>query len=267
MTFRRLLVFASALGVALAMSATTGVTPGLAQSEPATKADVDALKGDLDQIQGELETLKRELRAIRDLLARRGAGRQPARAPVVAKVSIDDDPILGRRDAPVTLVEFSDYQCPFCQRFFRNTLPALKSAYIDTGKVRYVFRDYPIDRIHPHARKAAEAANCAGDQGKYWEMHDILFQNQSALTVDGLKSHAGTLGIDMGAFEACLDSGQHADEVQKDFRDGSAAGVRGTPGFFLGKTGDGDAFEGTMIRGAQPFAVFRDLIERLLAEN
>jgi len=116
---------------------------------------------------------------------------QPGSA--AASVSIAGNLIMGKKDAPVTMIEFSDYQCPFCRRFFETTLPTLKAEYVETGKVRYVFRDFPLDQIHPHARKAAEAAHCAGDQGKYWEMHDLLFQNPQALRVESLKTHARSL--------------------------------------------------------------------------
>jgi protein-disulfide isomerase len=242
----------------LALSA--AAPPAQAQSEPATKADIEAIRS-------ELEALRKELGAIRDLLTR-PPGRQAPPQPTTARVSIDDDPILGSVDAPVTLVEFSDYQCPFCKRFFDTTLPALKTEYIETGKLRYVFRDFPLDQIHPFARKAAEAAHCTGDQGKYWEMHDVMFQNQRALQDEQLRAHAeGLGGIDMAAFEDCLTSGKYSAEVQKDFEAGAAAGVRGTPGFFLGRSTPDGTFEGTFIRGAQPIQVFRSAIERLLQEG
>ena len=178
---------------------------------------------------------------------------------------MDDAPFLGRADAPVTLVEFSDYQCPFCQRFFATTLPTLKRDYIDTGKLRYVFRDFPLD-VHAQARKAAEAAHCAGEQGKYWEMHDALFRNQSALTPARLAEYARALGLDGSRFDQCLTSGRHTARIQRGLADGAAAGVQGTPGFVVGKTQPGDSVEGTSIRGAQPLETFRRIIEQLLAE-
>src|SRR2546422_1286610 len=147
------------------------------------------------------------------------------------RAGVADAPTLGRADAPVTIVEFSDYQCPFCQRFFATTLPELKREYIETGKVRYVFRDFPLE-MHAQARKAAEAAHCAGEQGKYWEMHDVLFQNQRALEVENLKEYAGRLNVDSTGFYACLNDGRYSAEIQKDHDDGAAAGVGGTPGFF-----------------------------------
>jgi protein-disulfide isomerase len=175
--------------------------------------------------------------------------------------------MLGRPDAPVTIVEFSDYQCPFCQRFFAATLPTLKTEYIDAGKVRYVFRDYPIDKLHPLARKAAEAAHCAGDQGKYWEMHDMLFQNQNALAVAQLTDHARTLGLNVRTFDECLSSGMHAARVARGVTDAATAGVQGTPGFVIGKTTAGDVIVGTPVRGARPVETFRQIIDRALAQG
>lgn len=242
------------------------VALAVAQSETVSASEVSALKEDMEGIKADLEEIKKELKLIRQFLSQRLA--QPTRsAPVVAKVRLAGNPTLGKSDAPLTLIEFSDYQCPFCKKFFQATLPTLKTEYIETGKVRYVYRDFPIDRIHPHARKAAEAAHCAGDQDKYWQMHDLLFQNQQALALDNLKAYARELQLDTTAFDGCLEDGTYTAEVQKDYDDGVAAGVRGTPGFFLGKTGADDTIQGTLISGAQPLAVFRQAIEGLLRKD
>jgi len=241
------------------------VSPVWAQAPPSAPADLDAVKSDLDRVKADLAEVKRQLGEIVRLMLQRPVG--PAALPGPARASLADAPTLGRPDAPVTVVEFSDYQCPFCGRFFSTTLSTLKRDYIDAGKVRYVFRDYPLDQIHPQARKAAEAAHCAGDQGKYWEMHDRLFQNQKALTPPQLSEHARTLGLDGAAFDTCLTSGKHAGRVQKGLEDGLAAGVQGTPGFVIARTKPGDSVEGTPIRGAQPVEVFRRLIDQLLADK
>lgn len=248
---RTVLIVAVILGLA-------GATPLWAQSPPGA-GELGAIKADLERIKADLEDVKRQLTQVLRLMTQRPAG--PARA------SLGDVPALGRPDAPVTLVEFSDYQCPFCQRFFATTLPALKKDYIDTGKVRYVFRDFPLDQIHPQARKAAEAAHCAGEQGKYWEMHDVLFGNQQALEPPKLSEHARTLGLDGGRFDECLTSGKHAARVSQGLTDGLATGVQGTPGFVVAKTRPGDTVEGTLVVGAQPVDVFRRLIDQLLAEK
>jgi protein-disulfide isomerase len=182
------------------------------------------------------------------------AGPTPTVGPV--DVSVDDDPAQGAEDAAVTIIEFSDFQCPYCARFDTETLPQILSNYGD--RVRFVYRDFPLTSLHANAVKAAEASECADDQGKYWEYHDLLFQNQSALDDASLKSYAASLGLDTAAFDECLDSDSKVSEIQKDFQDGSAAGVQGTPAFFV---------NGILIEGAQPYTVFQSAIEAALAEN
>lgn len=173
------------------------------------------------------------------------------------QVSADDDPAIGAKNAQVTIIEFSDFECPFCGR----ALPTVKQVLKDyEGKVRVVYRDFPLS-FHPNAQKAAEAAECADDQGKFWEYHDKLFANQQALTVDNLKQYAKDLGLDAAKFNSCLDSGKYASEVQKDMAAGSAAGVSGTPTFFIGN--DENGYQ--MIVGAQPYAVIKAAIDAELA--
>jgi protein-disulfide isomerase len=237
-----------------------------AHAEPVSQSELQSLKEDLERTKADVQELKKEIQFIRQILSRSGS--QPSQpTPAVAKVRIAGNPVLGRQQAPVTIIEFSDYQCPFCKRFFETTLPALKAEYIDTGKVRYVFRDFPLDQIHPQARKAAEAAHCAGDQGRYWEMHDLLFQNQQALHIEKLGSYARSLQMVPATFDACLEKGKYATEVQKDLEDGLAAGVRGTPAFFVGTTRPDDTIEGVLISGAHPIPVFRQAINRLLGAD
>ena len=169
-------------------------------------------------------------------------------------VSVDDDPMLGNADAKVTIVEFSDFECPFCGAFARNTLPQIKADYIDSGKARFVFRDFIV---HPASRLAAEASECAHEQdnGKYWLYSEKLFNNQASLDADSLKKYAGETGINTTRFDACLSSGKYADEVKKDERDGASYGVRGTPTFFV---------NGVKLVGNQPYDVFRRAIEAAL---
>jgi protein-disulfide isomerase len=169
----------------------------------------------------------------------------------------DDDPILGDKNAPVTIIEFSDYQCPFCGRFYSQTLTQLKEKYINTGKVRLVYRDFPLDSIHPQATPAAIAANCAGEQGKYFEYHDKIFENQPGLGSESLKTWAGEIGIDVKKWEACIADPAQLQEVRKDLADGSAVGVQGTPAFFV---------NGQLVSGAQPYTVFEQIIEGELAK-
>lgn len=175
----------------------------------------------------------------------------------VVDVSLDDDPSKGAMNATVVIVEFSDFECPYCSSFYMQTLPLIEEQYIDTGLVRLVYRDFPLTSIHPNAQKAAEAAECADDQGKFWEMHDMLFENQNALTVASLKGYAKELGLDSVKFDSCLDSGEKTSEVTADLNEGIAYGITGTPGFFV---------NGRMVVGALPFSSFKQIIDEELAK-
>ena len=169
----------------------------------------------------------------------------------VVQIDLEDDAVKGDANAPVTIVEFSDYECPFCGRHFRDTLPSIISNYIDTGKVKLVFKDFPLN-FHPNAQKAGEAAECAGEQGKYWEMHDKLFENQQALGVTNSKQYAKDIGLNSGDFDECLDSGEMADEIRDDLSAGQGYGVTGTPANFI---------NGILVSGACPYSAFEEAIE------
>ncbi len=183
-------------------------------------------------------------------------------------VAVDDDPVIGNENAPITIIEFSDFECPFCGRFFDQTLPQLETDYIDTGKAKLVYRDFPLSSIHFSAQKAAEAAECADEQGKWLDYHNQLFSTQAtwanrgeAAAVPMFKQFAADLGLNAEQFNTCLDSGTVQQEVQKDFQDGLSAGVSGTPTFFIGNDQDGY----TQIVGAQPYSVFQSLLSSLAA--
>ena len=178
-----------------------------------------------------------------------------------AEVSEDDDAFLGDKNAPIVMIEFSDFQCPFCRSFWRDTLPLIKSEYIDTGKVKFVYRDFPLS-FHPGAMPAAQASECAEEQGKFWEMHDKIFTEQDKsgsgtiqFGVVDIKKWASGIGLNMSDFNSCLDSGKYAEEVNNDIKDGQTAGVSGTPGFFI---------NGKSVVGAQPFSVFKSIIDEEL---
>lgn len=186
------------------------------------------------------------------------------------KVSLDDDPVLGNKNAPVTLVDFSDYECPFCKRHFDQTYPQLKTDYIDTGKVKMVYRDLPLSFHDPMATKEAIAANCAREQGDdtaYFKYHHEIFKrtksNGNGLAVDDLYAIASDLALNPGNFKTCLDSEKYKDEVSKDLADASKYGATGTPTFFIGKS-TGSEIEGTMLVGAQPYSAFKTIIDQLL---
>lgn len=175
--------------------------------------------------------------------------------------------VTGSDDAPVVLVEFSDYQCPFCRRWYNDAKAKLFSNYVDTGKLQVAFKDFPLS-FHPMAEPSSRAARCAGAQGKYWEMHDKMFDEQNVLnatgtvqyTNDDLKAWAAELGVNTTEFNSCLDNNTYSAEVQANFAEGSANGVSGTPSFFIGKRGD----KGQLIVGAQPYASFEAAIEAAL---
>lgn len=192
------------------------------------------------------------------------AGTNP---PAPKEISADDDAILGSPDAPVTIVEFSDSQCPFCRKFATEAFPQIKQDYIDTGKVKLVYRDYPLD-FHPMALPSAVAAECVREKGgdaAYFKFHDKVFAEQNILdggtvrstvtfTEDDLKNWAKSLGYDISS---CLDSNKYAEEVQNDFADGQSYGVTGTPAFFV---------NGVVVEGAQPYSVFKQVIDAELAK-
>ena len=170
--------------------------------------------------------------------------------------------MLGAADAPVTVVEFTDYQCPFCKRFIQSTFPLLKREFIDTGKVRWIVRDLPLG-FHPNANKAAQAAHCAGDQGKFWEMRDTLFRNNANLGIEQLPGYAREIGLDGDAFDACLSSERHQAQIKQDSQEANRIRITGTPSFIIGKTA-GDTVSGQLVIGAQATAVFTAAIQRVL---
>jgi len=178
-------------------------------------------------------------------------------------------PAKGQADAPLTLVEFTDYQCPFCARHSKMVLPQLIKEFIDTNKLRYVLLDFPLVPIHSHAAKAHEAAHCAGEQEKYWEMHDELFAHQKDLQADKLVGYATAAGVaDAMAFQACLDSGKYEAQTKTGLTEGTKAGVRGTPSFVLGRTGAiGTVAAVKLIRGAQGLSSFQEQLEALLGSQ
>jgi len=184
--------------------------------------------------------------------------------PVPEPATTDDDAVLGKASAPITLIEFGDYQCPFCKRHFDMTLPTIKEEYIDTGKVKFVFRDFPLS-FHPHAYLAAQASECAGEQDGFWKMHDMLYALQEDWTgvpdaFDAFVGYADDMGLDAEAFERCLENGDMENEVDDDADAANASGISGTPGFWiLGPDGQSQS-----ISGAYPYETFREAFDAML---
>ena len=219
-------------------------------------ANKERLPRSFEELEGRIMVhLQRQSEARRrEALGRELRQQYPVRialAPPRVDVGADDDPFLGPQDAPVTLVEFSDFQCPYCRRV-QSVLKRLMTAY--HGKLKLVFRDFPLRQIHPEAQKAAEAAQCANDQGQFWPYHDRLFA-ATDLGVEHLKQYAVELGLDAEGFNTCLDSEKYSQEVQKDIDDARVAGVNATPSFFV---------NGLPINGAVPFERFVELVELAL---
>src|SRR4030095_7827918 len=182
-------------------------------SPPVAADDLSDLKKEVEALkQGQLQ-LQRELQEINALLRRR---QNPVTDVPNVVLPIGGYPSKGSQSARLVLIEFTDYQCPFCARHFQQTSPQIDRDYINTGRVRHVLRDFPLESIHKDAVKAAEAAHCAGDQGQYWQMHDRLFNSQNALGADHLASYAGALGLDIPNFKQCLDSNKYAGKLRQD---------------------------------------------------
>jgi protein-disulfide isomerase len=239
----RIVVLISTLVLAVAAAADAQVT----------REEFEALKSEVGSL---TETVKAQNEMLRQFFERMNALREGGReAPFKeTPVSIGDAPVFGKADAKVTIVEFSDYQCPFCARV-NPTLAKVRETYGD--RVKIVFKDYPLPN-HPQAPKAAEAARCAGEQKKYWEMHDAMFANQRALEVPALKQTARAIGLDGAAFDQCLDSGKWAATIQKGSELGDQMGVNSTPTLYV---------NGRALIGAMPFENFKSIIDEELAKK
>jgi len=196
----------------------------------------------------------REVASLKAQLAAQQAEADTPRQVTRYDVPVDDDPVYGPADAPITIIEFSDFQCPYCQRWHVQVWPKIQAAYGD--KVRLVYRDFPLYSIHPEAGPAAEAANCANEQGKFWEFHDLLFSGELTLGREAYLAYAERLGLKMQQFTTCLDERRYQGEVEDDYAYAVDLGINSTPTFFI---------NGIALLGAQPFEVFRQVIELELA--
>ena len=192
----------------------------------------------------------------------------PTKQPSIPlEISADNDPVIGNPDAPITIIEFSDFQCPFCARFHIQTLPTIMEEYIEKGSVKLVFRDFPIQSIHPNAVPASVAAECANEQGKFKQMHDILFEKQNewsnletVYAIELFNQYSEQINLEQEQFSSCLSTAKYVKEIQNDLDDGRTYGVTGTPGFFIGNQQIGFV----ELKGAQPFESFKNVIDRQL---
>jgi len=243
----------------LAHSQTKSATPS---ANPANN-EQEELRREIRELRQGQEAIQKELQEIKRLLLAKG----PARAE---KISISARPFRGNQNARVVLVEFSDYQCPFCGRFYRETLPQVDKEYIQPGKIKYVFKNLPLEDLHSSAFGAALAVECAASQGKFWDLHSRLFANQNALAPSDLAAQAKAIGLDMGQFNGCLESKTTAASVRAGLEEAASLGIQATPTFVIGlvdakNPDDSNIKIVSMISGAHPFPVFRAAIDKALA--
>ncbi len=243
-----------ARGLVVFVALVAQLAPPPASADDLTEAQGDAILVELRQIRQLLEKMQQQ--ATPPAEARRAV--QNTRA----KASTSNRPVLGADDAPLTLVEFTDYQCPYCSRFFATTLPGIKEKYIDAGLVRLVIKDLPL-AMHPNARSAAVAAHCAGEQGQFWAMHDSLFANNRQLQDEHLAQYAHDIGLDPERFQECLGSDRHDAMIDADVAEAKSQGITGTPTFIVGRTTD-NVIEGVKLRGVQPVETLRAYFDTLL---
>ncbi|MDE3156439.1 MAG: DsbA family protein [Acidobacteriota bacterium] len=243
------------------------VIAGLAGAVPFAQADRPADQQETITRQ-QADEIIQELKQIRMLL-QRVTTPQPAQAPqgpapsAEVKLPSVSGYMLGSPIAPVTMVEFTDLECPFCRQFHMTAFEQIKKNFIDTGKLRYISLDFPLN-IHPYAMQAAEAAQCAGEQGKFWEMRHIIFVNNPHLTPDSFETFAKDLKLNLERFDACVLAGKYAEQITKDQEEGAEAGVSGTPTFIIGRT-TATGLDGVRLVGAMPYPFFEAAIQKALA--
>ena len=237
------------------------VAAALLAGAPAARADMT---------NEQIKELLNELKLIRQALEKQAAGIPAggAGAPADDKVSMQlpaGGVSMGRDDAPLVMVEYTDYQCPFCQQFHNTAWDQIKKNYIDTGKVRFINRDFPLD-FHENAKRAAVAAHCGNEQGKFWELRHVMHVNADKLQAEKLVGYAKDLGLDVAKFSTCVLADKYKDTVEKSYAEGLAAGVSGTPSFILGRVENGK-LQGVRIVGAVPYNAFDSKIQEMLAQS
>jgi protein-disulfide isomerase len=249
--------------MSIAVSFFLTAVPALAKSGD----DLKALQEDVKTLQQGQVQIQKDLDEIKKLLQQRAKAAPAKQAFTPIDIQLGKPPYLGNNDAPVTLMEFSDYQCPYCKRHATTVMPSLIKTYVDTGKVRFIMREYPIENLHKRAAPASEAVLCAGDQGQYWAMHDSLFADQKANSDEDFQQQAAALGLDVPAFAECMSSHKFMDQINADIAEGQKLGVSGTPSFVVGLTDPKDPSKvrfTKFIRGAQSLQAFSAAIDELL---
>ncbi len=258
----------------IAKVAVVSVVALLSLSPPQSQSDeIAALKREVAELKSQQAAMQRDLQSIKTFLQNALQPRQPAAAEelpgvIGQAIPLAGDASMGSDSARVTLVEVSDYHCPFCRRNATQTFPQVNADYISTGKARYVFVDYPIAQLHPDAFKSHVAADCAGEQGKYWQMHTALFEGAPARDAASLAQRAQSIGLDSAKFSSCLSSGRHAADITESIARMEKLGIGGTPATLIGLTprpGEPMKIIG-YVYGARPYADFKAQIDAALAK-
>jgi protein-disulfide isomerase len=257
----------------LVVAACLVVSPTASAQSP---AELQTIKQELQALRAAQDAMAKDLEAIKTLLqqpmgprvAPTGAAPGAMPAGTVAALKIGGRPTKGSPTAKVTLVEYSDYESPFCGQYAAKVYPDIDREYVKTSKIRYVFKNYPIEQLHQRAFQAHVAAACAGDQGQYWGMHDRLFADQANLHLDRFVEHAVALGVDAAVFRKCVQGSSHEAMIREDINEALQGGVRGTPVFVLALTNpkSDTVTPARVIVGAQPLQAFTEAIEALLAQ-
>jgi protein-disulfide isomerase len=232
------------------------------QSSAQSPRDAESLRKEIEALKAQQAEMQKSLEEIRDFLRQATGGRFGAPSLVNSTFDISGLPIRGDAKAPVTLVEVSDYHCPYCRRHVQQTQPRIYSELVDNGKVRHVFVHYPIAQLHPDAHRSHEAALCANDQGKFWELHAKLFETPLK-TSEQLTGLAQSVGLDATALRACLDSGKHTKEIEASVERIAKMNVNGTPMFFVARTTGDKITIAKVIEGAQPYEAFKAAVDEV----
>ncbi|ABV87098.1 thioredoxin domain-containing protein [Shewanella pealeana] len=239
----------------------TGCQP---QNDAQLQQEITSLKQEITQLKSDMVTIGNQVKDIHTIAMR---SQKPQYKTLPTQTNFNDDgrlPLLGDTAAQLAIIEFSDYQCPYCKRFIDQTFTKLKSNYIDTGKIQYLTRDFPLG-FHPKAKGAAIAANCSLQQNAYWPMRDSLFKNMQQLDDALYQQTASNLSLDMTMFADCLIDETVSSKVDQDVAYGSSLGIRGTPSFVIGRVENGQLISPKLVVGAQSYQTFALLIDELLA--
>ncbi|PYP84582.1 MAG: hypothetical protein DMF61_19480 [Blastocatellia bacterium AA13] len=230
--------------------------------------DISTLKKQVHDLQEAQQQILTELKELKRLLMEMQAARPAEQPPQFVTFNVHGEPFNGDAAARVAIIEYSDFECPYCGQYSRETYSKLVESYVKTGKVKYYFRDLPLSG-HPNALPAARAARCAAEQGKFWEMHDSLFANQAALSPKDFVERAKKLGLDEAKFSECLSGDRHTDEIRRSISSAQRLGINGTPAFAIGTvTTDGEVVRATSaFVGGGSYEEFKAIIDELLSQQ